>query len=287
MLDSEFLLMRRDVEGQPRNLRLHRVDIPASQSLDPDLRQWLLSAVLNDWRPTAEARKALWDRAPDLSEEWDWDGTLASDCRHLVTEEPQDCVLIFLTSINPEGTVRLEGLARLIDGWSMIKHKPRQSGRRREVRLPPMGVYLDALAVHPTNRRNVPPPPRIRELGAALLAAALAVAAEPGRQGFLAFHAAPEARSWYEQELPGIVFSTDREEFGMAETGKAPEGRPDGESDVDATSVAPYAEVSPVVARDFVQRRFDLLDGFERILPQEALDRFRAKCEQLSNSEKE
>lgn len=277
VLDSELVLMRRDVTGQMREMRLHRVDIPASQSLDPKLRACLLDAVLGDWRTVIEQRKDLWERAPDLGWKWE-EGTLASECRHLVTEEPQDCVLILLTSTDPDGRMRLEGLARLIDGWSMVKHKPSQSGRRgarvRDVRLPPMGIYLDALAVHPTNRMNVPPPPRIRELGATLLAAALVVAAEQRRQGFLAFHAAPEARSWYQQELPGIVLSDDREEFAMAETGKADSG-------------ASYVEVSPMMAQDFLRRHFGLLDGFERILAPEALDRFRPKCQQSSNSEKE
>ncbi len=223
-----------DVHREPVSFRLSRYDAQYNGTLASAPLKALEDDVAQHWVPRLTL-SALAGRDADVS--WDWpNDVLAPAFKHLRTGEPRGGTLLVLES--DRCPCQPEGVARIIYGWDTF-HLPRRMLRRGRGPVAPVASYVDTIAVAPWNRVDVPPPPRVRDLGKLLLFASILLSYEDGKDGRVALHAASLAEDWYRQMLPGARFSYDGRELGD-------ERDPD-----DGNDYGPYIEVDDDAARAY------------------------------------
>lgn len=254
---------RQNCIGDSESFRLSVINTPYDGVLDRSVRSELCELVQSQWA-------SKWDRTPgrDPDRDWDWEGDVfGASCFPLGTVDPADGTLVVLLS--GDGA-RLEGISRIVHKCRTF-HLPLGSGRVGRVATRPKAAYIDSLAVAPWNRSDIPPPPRVRQLGGVLLGASILASAEAGTNGRIALHAASTATSWYEEQLVGAIFSNDRRELrDLVHGGDDP--APGG----------PYIECGEQVAVGYISRNAEALTALRTIFSGWMVDSLFAKCDALS-----
>lgn len=165
---------------------VYLLDVASGASVEGELRDAIEQAQLDDWEK--EWQPALYAGILDLArrrvpqDQWpqSWHWNWADK-----TAKVQGLIAFRGFSVVAQGVT--QGLAQV--DLNQTGREPGQTGR-------PI-VYLDYVEVAPWNRPEFGSPPRLRGVGSALIAAAIALSEDEGFKGRIGLHSLPQADDFY------------------------------------------------------------------------------------------
>lgn len=165
---------------------VYLLDVTSGSDVEGELRDAIEQAQLDDWE--REWQPALYAGILDLArrrvpqnqwpQSWHWNWADK-------TAKVQGLIAFRGFSVVAQGLT--QGLAQV--DLTKAAREPSQAGK-------PI-VYLDYLEVAPWNRPEFGAPPRLRGVGSALIAAAVALSEDEGFKGRIGLHSLPQADTFY------------------------------------------------------------------------------------------
>jgi len=165
---------------------VYLLDVASGSDVEGELRDAIEQAQLDDWE--REWQPALYAGILDLArrrvpqnqwpQSWHWNWADK-------TAKVQGLIAFRGFSVVAQGVT--QGLAQV--DLNKSAREPSQAGK-------PI-VYLDYVEVAPWNRPELGAPPRLRGVGSALIAAAIALSEDEGFKGRIGLHSLPQADAFY------------------------------------------------------------------------------------------